>query len=114
MTSKAIITDEEGQMWLVVAGDPVWPAIASLRKQHRTAIVLPRAYIVRQMPVNPEVLEDHILRLGVAVASTTDAETVALVSAAYGRLACQHDCLTVVWQGTIAAGSSTGQATAKD
>jgi len=95
--TRTIITDEESQAWLIVAGDPTWPSIAALHKQHRSVIILPRAFIIRQVPVNPEVLEDHLQRLGIAVESTTDAETFTLVSAAYEKLVCQHDCLMVVW-----------------
>ena len=95
--TKAIIADEEGQAWLIVAGDPTWPAIAVLHKQHRSVIILPRAFIIRQVPVNPETIEERIQRLSVAVEATTDAETFTLVAAAYEKLVCQHDCLTVVW-----------------
>ena len=95
--SKAIIEDEDGQAWIVLADDPTWPAVALLRKQHRSVIILPRAFIVRQVPVSPEIMMDKLGRLAIAVESTTDPETHALVSVAFGKAVCLCDCLRAVW-----------------
>jgi hypothetical protein len=98
LTSKAIITDEDGQSWLVLADDPAWPAVALLHKKHRSVIILPRATIVRQVPVNPETQMERLGRLAVAVETTTDPETHTLVSEAFGRVVCLADCLTLLWR----------------
>jgi len=95
-TGKAIITDEDGQAWLVLTNDPAWPSVSLLRKAHRTVIILPRVFIVRQVPVGPEFVEERMQRLGIAVESTTDAETFALVSTAFQRATVLYDCLRTV------------------
>jgi riboflavin biosynthesis pyrimidine reductase len=110
MATKAIITDEDGQSWMVLTDDPAWPAVALLRKQHRSVIILPRATIMRQVSVNPETLMEKLGRLSVAVETTTDPETHNLVSEAFGRVVCLCDCLTVLWRArcdTIVTGRGT-------
>jgi hypothetical protein len=104
VAGKAIINDEDGQAWLVLADDPSWPAVSLLRKKHRTVIILPRAVIVRQEKVSPETLMDKLGRLEVAVECTTDPETYALVSVAYGQAVCMADCLRVLEYDTIRVG----------